>query len=117
MTAGHPLHGLEDEDLNMVVAFVLGSGSIKDLAQDYGVSYPTMRQRLDGLIERLRGRMAGRTPDPLGDYLADLLGKGQLTSQAANRIRQLHREALQARDRAPAPTMQRMPGDSEECND
>ncbi len=111
MVPDHPLLALEDEDLNMVVAFVLGSGSIKDLARDYGVSYPTMRQRLDRLIERLRARLEGRAPDPLGDYLADLLTRGQLTPDIARRIRELHRDALEARNGAAEPP------DSEKCND
>ena len=29
---GHPLHSLDEDDLEMVTAFVLASGSIKDLA-------------------------------------------------------------------------------------
>ena len=88
----NPLLCLDEEDLNMVAEFVLVSGSIKDLAAGYGVSYPTMRQRLDRLIERLRQFVAGRPVDPLNDYLADLLARGQITPAAARRIRQLHRQ-------------------------
>ena len=40
--ARNPLLGLDEEDLNMVAEFVLVSGSIKDLAARYRVSYPTM---------------------------------------------------------------------------
>ena len=90
-TTAHPLLHLEDEDLNMVTAFVLLSGSIKDLASEYGVSYPTMRQRLDRLIERLRKHVEGRATDPLSDYLADLLTSGRITHDIARRIRDLHR--------------------------
>ena len=88
----HPLLCLDEDDLHMVTSFVLLSGSIKDLANEYGVSYPTMRQRLDRLIERLRGHVDGNPGDPLTDYLADLLSKGQLTQGIARRIRDLHRE-------------------------
>jgi hypothetical protein len=42
-TTCHPLLQLSEEDLNMVTEFVLVSGSIKDLARRYGISYPTMR--------------------------------------------------------------------------
>jgi hypothetical protein len=94
--AQNPLLSLDEEDLNMVAEFVLVSGSIKDLAAGYGVSYPTMRQRLDRLIERLRQLVAGRPVDPLNDYLADLLARGQITPAAARRIRQLHREGLES---------------------
>ncbi len=96
--APHPLTRLAEDDLNMVAAFVLASGSIKDLAARYGVSYPTMRQRLDRLIERLGEAMAGRPPDPLAHYLADLIARGQISPAAARRIRELHREAVQSAD-------------------
>ncbi len=78
----------------MATAFVLVSGSIKDLARQYGVSYPTMRQRLDRLIERVQKLVEGAPSDPLSDYLADLLSKGLLTQSVARRIRELHRAAL-----------------------
>jgi hypothetical protein len=99
-TTRHPLLQLGEEDLGMVTAFILVSGSIKDLAGQYGVSYPTMRQRLDRLIERVRKIVEGCPSDPLSDYLADLMSKGLLTPNVARRIRDLHRAALRgdARD-------------------
>ena len=90
----HPLQRLGEEDLNMVTAFVLVSGSIKDLAGQYGVSYPTMRQRLDRLIDRLQKLAEGAGVDPLNDYLADMLTSGQLAPNVARRIRELHRAAV-----------------------
>ena len=91
-SSDHPLMQLGEEDLAMITAFVLVSGSIKDLAGQYRVSYPTMRQRLNRLIERLRERLEGEPADPLGDYLADLICKGQLSPDVARRIRELHRQ-------------------------
>jgi len=44
---------LNDEDLAFVKRFVLGSGSLKEIASQYGVSYPTVRRRLDRLIAKL----------------------------------------------------------------
>jgi len=44
---------LTPEDQELVVHFVKASGSLKRLAHDYGVSYPTVRNRLDALIESL----------------------------------------------------------------
>ena len=95
-TTKHALTRLSEDDLNMVTAFVLVSGSIKDLAAQYGVSYPTMRQRLNRLIERLKGLVQGNTCDPMDDYLADLIARGQITAAAAKQIRELHRRALAA---------------------
>ena len=46
--------GLENEDAAFIKKFVLGSGSLKEMAKEYGVSYPTVRLRLDRLIQKIR---------------------------------------------------------------
>lgn len=38
---------LEDEDGTFIKKFILASGSLKEMAAQYGVSYPTVRLRLD----------------------------------------------------------------------
>ena len=48
------MEGLEDEDLAFIKKFVLASGSLKEVASVYGVSYPTVRLRLDRLIQKIR---------------------------------------------------------------
>ena len=54
---------LEDEDLAFVKKFILASGSLKEVASVYGVSYPTVRLRLDRLIEKIRlAETAGEEP-------------------------------------------------------
>ncbi len=105
----HLLHQLDEADLNMVTSFILVSGSIKDLATQYGVSYPTMRQRLDRLIERVRRLVDGAEADPLSDYLADLLTRGHLSPDVARRIRELHRAA--------APSTDPVQPDGDPCDD
>jgi hypothetical protein len=45
---------LSDEDMAFVKRFVLASGSLKELAKAYGISYPTVRLRLDRLIEKIK---------------------------------------------------------------
>ena len=45
---------LEDEDAAFIKRFVLASGSLKEMAAQYGVSYPTVRLRLDRLIQKIR---------------------------------------------------------------
>lgn len=37
--------GLEEEDLVFIKKFVLSSGSLKEVAGQYGVTYPTVRLR------------------------------------------------------------------------
>lgn len=46
--------GLEEEDAAFIKKFVLASGSLKEMAKEYGVSYPTVRLRLDRLIQKIR---------------------------------------------------------------
>ena len=48
------LEHLSDEDRAFIKRFVLTSGSLKQVAADYGISYPTVRLRLDRLIEKIR---------------------------------------------------------------
>ena len=48
------LANLAEEDLAFIENFVLSSGSLKQMSQLYEVSYPTMRLRLDRLIEKIR---------------------------------------------------------------
>jgi len=45
---------LEDEDLAFIKRFILVSGSLKDLAEAYHVTYPTLRLRLDRLIAKIQ---------------------------------------------------------------
>ena len=46
--------GLEEEDVAFIKKFILASGSLKEMAAQYGVSYPTVRLRLDRLIQKIR---------------------------------------------------------------
>ena len=70
---------------------VLQSGSLKGLAASYRVSYPTIRGRLDKVIDRLRELIDGTPPDPLADLLADLVERGELTLSGARAVRDLAR--------------------------
>lgn len=48
------LAALDQEDLNFIRKFVLSSGSLKEMARLYGVTYPTVRLRLDRLIQKIK---------------------------------------------------------------
>ncbi len=48
------MNNLDDEDVAFIKNFLLCSGSLKDIAQSYGVTYPTVRLRLDRLIQKIR---------------------------------------------------------------
>jgi len=44
---------LDDEDVSFIKKFIVSSGSLKDIANQYGVTYPTVRLRLDKLIKKI----------------------------------------------------------------
>lgn len=44
---------LDPEEQAFVVSFTLSGGSLKALATEFGVSYPTVRNRLDAVIARI----------------------------------------------------------------
>lgn len=45
---------LDEEDVSFIKKFLLASGSLKEMARQYGVTYPTVRLRLDRLIQKIR---------------------------------------------------------------
>lgn len=45
---------LEEEDVAFIRRFLLASGSLKEMARQYGVTYPTVRLRLDKLIQKIK---------------------------------------------------------------
>lgn len=47
------LMDMDGKDLSFIREFLLSSGSLKKMAQVYGVSYPTVRHRLDQVIEKI----------------------------------------------------------------
>lgn len=83
----HPLTLLPREDQDLILELVLQSGSLKDLATSYGVSYPTIRTRLDRTIERLRTLVSGKSADPVNELMADMVARGELAPAVARRLR------------------------------
>lgn len=96
----HPILSLDPEDLDLIMALVLEGSSLKGLAARYGVSYPTIRARLDRVIARLNEILEGRRPDPLRELLADLVERGELNGSTARRIL----GSADARDQSEADT-------------
>jgi hypothetical protein len=90
----HVLKTLTDEDLDMVLQLLLASGSLKELARRYQVSYPTIRVRLDRLLERVQARLEGREQDPMAERLADAVERGETGAATARELLRLHRALL-----------------------
>lgn len=48
------ISNLDEEDVAFIKKFILASGSLKEMAKQYGVTYPTVRLRLDRLIQKIK---------------------------------------------------------------
>lgn len=48
------MKNLDDEDMIFIIRFLLASGSLKEVAKLYGVTYPTVRVRLNKLIDKIK---------------------------------------------------------------
>ena len=53
---------LDPEDVTFIKNFLLASGSLKEIAKQYDVTYPTVRLRLDKLIQKIRIRWKPEHP-------------------------------------------------------
>jgi len=94
----HPLAQLDEDDLDFILHFVLASGSLKDMAQLYGVSYPTIRASLDRVIVQLRQRSGQGGRDEMTELLAGLVERGEIKPAAAKTIRALNRSLVERAD-------------------
>lgn len=86
------MRGLSSEDFQLIRRFLLASGSLKEVARDYGISYPTVRIRLDRLIEKVKLAERNETGDPFHRLVQNLLIDGKLSPDAAKLILREHLE-------------------------
>ncbi len=73
------------EDQVFVAAFLRSHGSIKDMEQVFGVSYPTVKARLNRIAAQLE--FVETDPKPSRNEVLDRLERGEIS--AADAIRQL----------------------------
>lgn len=78
------LGNLPIEHQRFIEMFVLAGGSLKEIAEQTGVSYPTVRSRLDKVIEELRLQIA-KTQDVKGTIL-DAVSEGKMKADEAARM-------------------------------
>jgi hypothetical protein len=77
---------LTEEQLAFVKLFVEKRGNLRDMERDLGVSYPTVRNKLEEVAARLSGLPAGASaPPPVDDnerkQVLRLIAEGKLSPQ------------------------------------
>lgn len=79
------ISSLDSEDLEFVRKFVLRSGSLKQIAKDYEVSYPTVRIRLDRIIQKINLNV-DLEKEPLVNYVKQLAIENRISLEDAKNI-------------------------------
>jgi len=92
------MNGLSEEDTQFIKRFMLASGSLKELARQYGISYPTVRNRLDRLIEKIRVIDSAGTEDELEHEIKLLVAEGQLAPTQAKRLLRAHARVIESEE-------------------
>jgi hypothetical protein len=90
------LEHLEADDLAFLRRFVLASGSLKETAQTYGISYPTVRLRLDRLIAKIRVFESSEIQDPFERTLRAAHADGKVDLDTLRKLLSAHRESPEA---------------------
>ena len=75
---------LSAEDQVFVAAFVRSHGSIKEMEQVFGVSYPTIKARLNRISSALQ--FVETDPEPGRGEVLDRLARGEITADEAVRV-------------------------------
>ena len=80
--------GLNDEDAFFVLTFLKCRGSIKDVEKELGISYPTVRGRLDAVLKRL-GLTTSASEDDIQqqrNHILDQLDNGEIDAEQATAL-------------------------------
>lgn len=92
------LAALDEDDVQFLRRFLLCSGSLKELGEAYGVSYPTLRGRLDRLINKVK---AAEEPGPRDEFerrLRVLVAEGTLSAGLARELLASHRASAEKKE-------------------
>lgn len=81
---------LEEDELKFIKRFVLASGSLKEMAQLYDVTYPTVRARLNHIIEKVKMSEEKRE-EPCERLIKKLAIEGKIDFEAATILIQEYR--------------------------
>ncbi|MBQ7130133.1 MAG: DUF2089 family protein [Oscillospiraceae bacterium] len=82
---------LEEDELQFVKRFVLASGSLKEMAAQYGVTYPTVRSRLNQVIGKIKLSEENRE-DPYVTLIKRMVMEGKVDFEAAAVLIREYRE-------------------------
>ena len=77
---------LTNEQKNFVEIFIKSRGNIKEIEKELGISYPTVRGKLENVIEALGYSPKYNTPEVNKKDVLERLSKGEITSEEALKL-------------------------------
>lgn len=74
---------LSDEELYFTETFIRCRGNIKEVEKELGISYPTVRAKLDGVIKKLGYEAGAEEQTRKREEVLKALENGEITAQQA----------------------------------
>jgi len=84
---------LTEEQMDFIETFIVSRGNIKEVEKELGISYPTVRGKLNEIIQLLRPEKKSEselTSTHSKDQVVSMLENGEITSQEAIRLLKDH---------------------------
>ncbi|VWX37692.1 DUF2089 family protein [Exiguobacterium oxidotolerans] len=82
---------LELDEIEFIKKFILSSGSLKELAKGYNVSYPTVRIRVDRIIQKIELNSKAEN-EPFIAYIKQMAIEDRISIDDAKRIIDKYRQ-------------------------
>jgi len=96
--AGNWMQMLTEEDIGFIKRFILASGSLKELAGIYDISYPTVRLRLDRLIEKIKVFDAFEKASEFEQLIRSFCAEGKIDIATFKILLETHKKELEAKN-------------------
>lgn len=91
------LSEMETEELDFIKLFILASGSLKELAAHYEITYPTIRLRLDKLIQKIEVT-ENQQPSNMISLIKELTLQDKLDLDTAKQLIEAYQQEGDAHD-------------------
>ena len=91
--------GLAEEDWRFVKRLLLASGSLKDVANQYNISYPTVRLRLNRLIEKVRVLDSDGVTSKFHQKVRVLVAEGKLEMTVAKELLREYQDEINSKEK------------------
>ena len=92
------LDSMREEDLAFIKRFVLASGSLKEMAKIYGITYPTVRLRLDRLIEKIKVVDSQRPMSEFERLTRSLYAEGKIDVTTLKTLLTTHKKEMKGKN-------------------